>query len=183
LATLNGNPSPPVNLMSRELLLMLLADYSEALTRARDLSEREFERLRFNLADKWSCLIGSDEVERIVEVKRFRGHFEVATQVNEAQVRMLFDTGASSIALTQEDAEAAGLSLKTLVYDQIVDTANGRTRAAAVVLDRVAIGSIVRHRVPALVNKRLTTGRLLGMSFLNRLQSYDVFDDLLVLRG
>jgi aspartyl protease family protein len=171
--------------MSRELLLMLLADYSEALTRARDLSETELEHLRFSLADKWSCLIGSDEVERIVEVNRVLGydHFEEATQVNDAQVRMLFDTGASSIALTQEDAEAAGLSLETLVYDRIVDTANGRTRAAAVMLDRVAIGSIVEHRVPAVVNKRLTTGSLLGMSFLNRLQSYDVFDDRLVLRG
>ena len=65
-----------------------------------------------------------------------------------------------------------------------MDTANGRTRAASVTLDRVAIGGIVERSVPALVAQpgQLKTN-LLGMSFLNRLQSWEVRGDKLVMRG
>jgi aspartyl protease family protein len=65
-----------------------------------------------------------------------------------------------------------------------VDTANGRTRAAAVTLDRLAIGSIVERAVPALVAQpgQLST-TLLGMTFLSRLESWEVRGDKLLLRG
>ena len=47
---------------------------------------------------------------------------------------MIFDTGASSVVLTQEAAKAAGLPLEVLSYSVTVETANGRTRAAPVTL-------------------------------------------------
>ena len=49
---------------------------------------------------------------------------------------MVLDTGASAVVLTQEAAKAAGLPLEVLTYSVNVDTANGRTRAAPVTLDR-----------------------------------------------
>ena len=62
-----------------------------------------------------------------------------------------------------------------------VDTANGRTRAAPVTLDRLAVGGIVERAVPALIAQpgQLKTS-LLGMSFLNRLESWEVRGDRLV---
>jgi len=86
--------------------------------------------------------------------------------------------------LTRDDAKAAGLPLEVLNYSVNIDTANGRTRAAPVTLDRVAIGSLVEHSVEALVAQpgQLKTS-LLGMSFLNRLQSWEVRGDRLLLRG
>ena len=56
-----------------------------------------------------------------------------------------------------------------------IDTANGRTRAAPVTLDRLAIGGLEERSVEALVAQpgQLRTS-LLGMSFLNRLQSWQV---------
>ena len=50
-------------------------------------------------------------------------------------------------------------------------------------LDRIAVGSIEERAVPALIAQpgQLRT-RLLGMSFLNRLQSSEVRGDRLVLR-
>jgi aspartyl protease family protein len=65
-----------------------------------------------------------------------------------------------------------------------VDTANGRTRAAPVTLDRLAIGNIVERSVPALIAQpgQLKTN-LLGMSFLNRLESWEVRGDKLLLRA
>ncbi len=122
---------------------------------------------------------------RIVEFVRGRaGDFQVLTQVNGAQVAMVLDTGASAVVLTQEAAKAVGLPLEVLVYDVNVDTANGRTRAAAVTLDRVAIGNIVERAVPALIAQpgQLRTS-LLGMSFLNRLESWEVRGDKLLMRG
>jgi aspartyl protease family protein len=122
---------------------------------------------------------------RTVEIVRgHAGDFQVATQINGTRVPMVLDTGASSVVLTQEAAQAAGLPLEMLAYTVNVDTANGRTRAAAVTLDRLGVGSIVEHAVPALIAQpgQLKTS-LLGMSFLNRLESYSVTSDKLILRA
>jgi len=99
-------------------------------------------------------------------------------------VPMVLDTGASSVLLTRDDAKAAGLPIDLLNYTVNIDTANGRTRAAAVTLDRLGVGTIVEHAVPALIAQpgQLRTS-LLGMSFLNRLESYSVTSDKLILRA
>jgi len=122
---------------------------------------------------------------RTVEIARGNsGEFQVSTNVNGARVSMVLDTGASAVVLTQDAARAAGLPLEVLAYTVNIDTANGRARAAAVTLDRVAVGTIVERAVPALIAQpgQLKTS-LLGMSFLNRLDSYSVNSEKLVLRG
>jgi aspartyl protease family protein len=122
---------------------------------------------------------------RTVEIARGRaGEFQVATQVNSARVSMVLDTGASAVVLTQDAARAAGLPLEMLAYTVNIDTANGRTHAAAVTLERLGVGTIVEHAVPALIAQpgQLKTS-LLGMSFLNRLESYSVTSDKLILHG
>jgi aspartyl protease family protein len=122
---------------------------------------------------------------RTVEVARTSdGDFAIAAQINGARIAMVLDTGASSVVLTQDDAKAAGLPLALLDYTVSIDTANGRTRAAPVTLDRIAIGTLEEKSVDALVVQpgQLKTS-LLGMSFLNRLQSWQVVGDRLVLKG
>jgi aspartyl protease family protein len=121
---------------------------------------------------------------RMVEVVRSGGSFSIAAQVNGARVPMALDTGASSVVLTQGAAKAAGLPLEVLSYTVNVDTANGRARAAPVTLDRLAVGGIVERSVPALIAQpgQLHTS-LLGMSFLNRLESWQVQGDRLMMRA
>jgi aspartyl protease family protein len=122
---------------------------------------------------------------RTVEIVRGRnGDFQVAAQVNTARTAMVLDTGASTVVLTQDAAKAAGLPLEVLSYTVTIDTANGRTRAAAVTLDRLAVGDVVERQVPALVAPpgQLRVS-LLGMSFLNRLESWEVRGDRLMMRG
>ena len=122
---------------------------------------------------------------RTVEIARASGGgFSVAAHVNGARVPMVLDTGASAVVLTQESAKAAGLPLEVLNYSVSVDTANGRTRAAPVTLDRLSIGDITERSVPALVAQvgQLRTS-LLGMTFLNRLESWEVRGDKLMMRG
>ncbi|MDB5601651.1 MAG: histidine kinase [Xanthobacteraceae bacterium] len=122
---------------------------------------------------------------RTVEVARGNsGNFAVETRINGAKVPMVLDTGASSVVLSYEAAKAAGLPLEVIAYTVNVDTANGRTRAAAVTLDRVAVGGLVERSVTALVAQpgQLKVS-LLGMSFLNRLESWEVRGEKLMMRG
>ncbi len=122
---------------------------------------------------------------RNVEVVRKRsGDFALAAHINGARIPMVLDTGASSVVLTQEAAKAAGLPIEVLEYSVNVETANGRTRAAPITLDRLAIGGLTERAVPALVvqHGRLKNN-LLGMSFLNRLESWQVRGDTLRMRG
>jgi len=121
----------------------------------------------------------------VAEIARGRaGDFSVRAQVNGARISMVLDTGASAVVLTQEAAKAVGLPLEVLQYTTSVDTANGRTRAAPVTLDRLTVGNIVERSVPALIAQpgQLRTN-LLGMSFLNRLESWEVRGDKLLLRA
>lgn len=121
----------------------------------------------------------------VVELSRgSAGGFPVRAQVNGARIPMLLDTGASAVVLTQEAAKAAGLPIEVLTYDVNVDTANGRTRAALVTLDKLAVGSIVERSVPALIAQpgQLRVS-LLGMTFLNRLERWEVRGEKLVLHG
>jgi aspartyl protease family protein len=143
----------------------------------RDISERMLAELIPGRA--------TQRTARMVEIVRGRGgDFQVAAQVNGSRVAMVLDTGASAVVLTQEAAKTAGLPLEVLSYSVNVDTANGRTRAASVTLDRLAVGGIVERSVPALIAQpgQLKTN-LLGMSFLNRLESWEVRGDKLMMRG
>jgi aspartyl protease family protein len=122
---------------------------------------------------------------RTVEITRgLSGGFSVSAQINGARVPMVLDTGASAVVLTPEAAKAAGLPLEVLNYSVFVETANGRARAAPVKLDRISIGGITERSVPALIAQpgQLRTN-LLGMSFLDRLESWEVRGDRLLLRG
>ena len=112
------------------------------------------------------------------------GDFRIGTEVNGVPIAMVLDTGASSVVLTHEAAKKAGLPTEFIKYAVNVDTANGHTVAAPVMLDRLAIGSIVERQVPALIAQpgQLKTS-LLGMSFLNRLQSWEVRGGRLLMRG
>lgn len=122
---------------------------------------------------------------RNIEVVRGHGgDFAVAAHINGARVPMVLDTGASSVVLTQEAARAAGLPIEVLNYTVNVDTANGRTRAAPVTLDRLAVGGLLERSVPALVAQPgQLKNNLLGMTFLNRLDSWEVRGDRLRMRG
>ncbi len=122
---------------------------------------------------------------RVVEMARTgAGDFHISTQVNGARVSMVLDTGASTVMLTHEAAIAAHLPVEMIKYNVNIETANGRTYAAAAVIDRIAVGGIVERSVPALIAQPGTLKTsLLGMSFLSRLQGWEVRGDKVVMRG
>ncbi|MDZ7823931.1 MAG: TIGR02281 family clan AA aspartic protease, partial [Ahrensia sp.] len=73
------------------------------------------------------------------------------------------------------------VAAKDFIYE--VSTANGKTKAARVVIDTVTIGSIRVNDVEAMVlsDKALNTV-LIGMSFLNRLRGFEYKSSRLMLK-
>ncbi|MCB2054375.1 MAG: TIGR02281 family clan AA aspartic protease [Geminicoccaceae bacterium] len=112
------------------------------------------------------------------------GHFYVRARIDDASLRLLVDTGASTVALTAADAERVGLDPQRLRYDSRIRTANGVGFAAPVRLERVQIGDIEVEDVRgAVLQEGMLGTSLLGMSFLGRLRSYQFEGDSLILRN
>ncbi len=116
--------------------------------------------------------------------KQADGQFMAQTIANGAKIDMVVDTGASTIFLNQSDAALAGIKLEGLRYSIPVQTANGRSFAARVRLKNVSVGPLSINNVDALIAKQgALRESLLGMSFLNRLRSYEFSGDFLTLRS
>ncbi|UGY13536.1 TIGR02281 family clan AA aspartic protease [Bradyrhizobium septentrionale] len=112
------------------------------------------------------------------------GEFAFRAKINGVSAPMVIDTGATSVVLTWETAKAIGLPTDMLEYNVDLETAGGHTKAARLTLDRLAVGKLVEKSVPALVMQRgQMKTNLLGMSFLDRLESWGVRSDTLSLTG
>ena len=109
-----------------------------------------------------------------------RGHFALTAAVNGAPIRLVVDTGASLVALTLEDARAAGIGRSELVFNQVTHTANGPVRFAPVMLREIRIEQLSIDSVPAAVIENLDQS-LLGMSFLKRLKSFEMREGALTI--
>ncbi|MBV9200024.1 MAG: TIGR02281 family clan AA aspartic protease [Alphaproteobacteria bacterium] len=109
-----------------------------------------------------------------------RGHFSLMAMINGAPLRLVVDTGASLVALTLDDAQAAGIGRSELVFSQLTHTANGTVRFAPVLLREIRIEQLAVDNVPAAVIENLDQS-LLGMSFLKRLKSFEMRDGALTI--
>ena len=116
----------------------------------------------------------------IVYTANQQGHVVIDAAVNGFPVRMLVDTGASLVTLTRADARGVGINPAALVFSGNVNTANGSVRMALVTLREVRIGQLSINDVPAAVLENLNVS-LLGMSFLGRLQGYEMRDGKLTI--
>lgn len=109
------------------------------------------------------------------------GHFHLTAQINGAPIRFIIDTGASTIALSQSDAEKAGIDVAGLGYLGQAQTANGVVDTATVMLDQVTIGDITDDRVVAVVLRSDLDLSLMGMSYLSRFARVSIEGKRLIL--
>jgi len=111
------------------------------------------------------------------------GHFAADVDIDGHAIRMLVDTGASLVALTNEDAATLGLRRSNGDFRVEVATANGTGRAAQTRLWRVRIGGVEIYDVDALVfPPGVLKQSLLGMSALRKLRNFEISAGRLVLQ-
>jgi clan AA aspartic protease (TIGR02281 family) len=124
--------------------------------------------------------------ERLVQIRidQSSGQFFTLTLVNGQAVRMLVDTGAWTVMLCQDDAKQIGIDVDKLTYSLTTITANGPIHVAPVKLSSLIVQSIGLSDVVAVVPEPQVKCiiNLLGMSFMNRLKSYEFSGDTLTLR-
>lgn len=109
------------------------------------------------------------------------GHVFLDAAVNGGTVRFLVDTGASLVALTQKDARAAGIGANELRYTGRVATASGEARVAPLKLREIRLGQLTLEDVDAVVVDAPLGVSLLGMSFLKRVEAYEMREGKLVI--
>jgi aspartyl protease family protein len=109
---------------------------------------------------------------RSVVLKRGNGgHFWTDARVDGRRIEFVVDTGASTISLRESDAARLGVRPAQRDSTVKVNTANGISRAAPVLLRRVEIGDIAVRDVPALVHPDSALSvNLLGMTFLSKVR-------------
>jgi aspartyl protease family protein len=110
------------------------------------------------------------------------GHYWAEASVNGEPVRFLVDTGATTVALTPDDARRLGIDPDGLDYRFQVATAGGQARAAEVRLASVSVGGATVPDVDALVIERGLPTSLLGMTYLGRLSRFEATRTSLILR-
>jgi aspartyl protease family protein len=120
----------------------------------------------------------------VIIAQRLGGEYVIPAKVNNVAAPFLFDTGASTVVIRAQDARKMGLDAAALDYEVRVTTANGSAMAAETRIDQFAVGPIVLRNVRALIARPgALSENLLGMSFLERLQSYSVERGRLVLKA
>ncbi len=95
------------------------------------------------------------------------GHFEGSGSINGRPVRFLVDTGATTVALSQGEANRIGLDWKR-GKPGLTQTANGPVPVYAVNLTSVRLGGVELANVAAVVLPAELPMVLLGNSFLGR---------------
>jgi len=119
---------------------------------------------------------------RITLIRNRNGQFSARGSVQGAPVVFLVDTGASDIVLSNADALRAGIDTATLAYNIPVSTANGMTTSARQTIDNLSIGPIVHERISVMIARRGDLeSSLLGMNFINRLRSFEIRGDRMIL--
>jgi aspartyl protease family protein len=121
--------------------------------------------------------------EMVVE-RQPNGHFYVDGTVNGQSVRFLVDTGATTVALTTEDASRVGLSFSPNEFEPIGYGASGPVTGKRILLDRVALGrnEVTQVRAVIMADAPGLNISLLGQSYLERIGSVQISGDEMVLR-
>lgn len=133
----------------------------------------ELEGKRVNLRMDTPVSIGGGGVglggggSRVVLSADSRGHFMTQGAINGRPVTFMLDTGATSIALSADDAQRIGLDYSK-GQRVMMNTANGVTQAYRLRLQSVRVGDVEVYDIDAVVSSQSMPFVLLGNSFINR---------------
>ena len=107
------------------------------------------------------------EAERVVLQADARGHFISQGRINGKAMQYMVDTGASAVAIGQNDADRMGIRYRSGQPVQM-QTANGVAQGWRLRLDSVHIGDVELRGVDAIVTQQPMPMVLLGNSVLTQ---------------
>ena len=107
------------------------------------------------------------------------GHYWIMVDINGKPVRFMVDSGATMTAINATTARDAGIESDG--YPIILSTANGRVAAKRANVQSLVVGP---HRIenhPVVVSESFGDINLLGMNFLNSMQSWRVEANVMII--
>ena len=123
----------------------------------------------------------TDQPRETVLDREDNGHFFTVANVNGEPIKFVVDTGATTVALTEDDARRAGVSFDPGQFDVVGSGASGAVRGQEVLLDNVELDGKRVSGIHALVLDGLTIS-LLGQNYLRHLDSVSISGDKMTLR-
>lgn len=124
---------------------------------------------RYGLSRELSVGFAEPERRQVSIAQGQGGHYWVAGSINGQPVQFLVDTGATSVAINENQARRLGIDYRVDGRQIVVGTASGTAKAWRVNLNSVKVGAIDVLGVEAVVVEGSSpTDALLGMSFLSR---------------
>ena len=97
-----------------------------------------------------------------------RGHFGGQGFINNTAVQYMVDTGASTMGISQADAQRIGLDVQKNGTPVMIRTANGNVQGWHIRLDTVRIGGNTQYGIDAVISPQPMPFVLLGNSFLSQ---------------
>jgi len=123
----------------------------------------------YDLSRELSAGYAEPERKQLSIAKGQGGHYWIAGSINGQPVQFLVDTGATSVAINENQARRLGIDYRVVGKQIVVGTASGTAKAWQVHLNSVKVGAIDVMGVEAVVVEgSAPTEALLGMSFLGR---------------
>jgi len=107
------------------------------------------------------------------------GHYWIMVDINGKAVRFMVDSGATMTAINATTAKQAGVEANG--YPIILSTANGRVAAKRATVQSLVVGPHKIENHPVVVSESFGDVNLLGMNFLNDMQSWRVEANKMVL--
>lgn len=108
-------------------------------------------------------------------------HFYATANVNGRDIRFLVDTGASEIALTEDDARKVGIQFDPSKYELLGEGASGYVRGQFVKLDDIQLEGFHQSSAKAVVVEGANIS-LLGQPFLENVDEIIIRKGEMVLR-
>jgi aspartyl protease family protein len=109
------------------------------------------------------------------------GHFYVDAEVNGQLVHFVVDTGATSVALTVDDARRIGVPFSSGEFSVVGTGASGPVRGKSITLDKVSVDGKEVRGVRGAVLEGLGIS-LLGQSYLSRISGVEMSGDYMRLQ-
>ena len=109
------------------------------------------------------------------------GMFKGYGSINGQSIRLLVDTGATSVAMSAKQARKLGIQYRLKGKPITTSTASGLAKGWKVILKSVRLGKLVENNIEGVVLEgNYPTQVLLGMSFLNKMRVEKVSNKMII---